>query len=124
MTDLVVIKDKLKDEEKQNPILNRVLTSGISLNIFLAFLSPNIYDLIGMAPAINDFWIPKYEQLSAGREKIEKIVYEESNLQKILEKASDTYRSELRKSLLGKEQKALPPSKEDVETNIESERDS
>ena len=124
VTDLVLIKDNLKDEEKQNPILNRVLTSGISLKIFLTFFAPNIYDLIGVAPAINDFWIPKYEQLSAGREKIEKIVYEESNLQKIFEKAADTYSIELRKSLLGKEQKALPPSKEDVETNTEKESDS
>jgi uncharacterized membrane protein (DUF106 family) len=57
----------------------------------------------------------------AGQEKLEEVVCEASTIQEAFEKASKEFNREAQKRLSGKEQKALPPSKDNSETPLEDE---
>ena len=118
VNDLALTEHNLKDEDKKNPIYQRVKAWGLSL---VLFITPSPYDIVGAVPDIYEFWIPKFEELAAGSKKIERIICEKPNIQEVFEKASDTFSREPRKSILGRELKALPASKEDVENNIGNE---
>lgn len=120
VNDLALTEHNLKDEDKKNPIYQRVKAWGLSL---VLFITPSVYDIVGAVPDIYEFWVPKFEELATGSEKIEKIIREESNNQEIIEKALDTFSKESIKSISGRELKALPASKEDVENNIANKSD-
>ncbi|PSB34744.1 hypothetical protein [Chlorogloea sp. CCALA 695] len=113
LNDLLLTEHKLKDEDKQNPIYTQVKAWGINLTIFLT-------SMIGVVPDICEFWIPNFQVLAADSEKIAEILSEESDIQEVFKKASDILKQEPNKSISAKEQKALPPSKEDVKNDIEN----
>lgn len=118
VSDLVMTEHSLKDVDKKNPIYTCVKAWGLSL---LLYIAPSPYDIIGAVPDIYDFWVPKFEELSTGHAKIEKLICEAPTIQEVFEIASDTFDRQPQKSLLGvKEVKALPASKEDKETNIDN----
>ncbi len=119
VNDLAIIEHNLKDEDKKKTLYQQVKAWGLSL---VLFLTPTPYDIIGAVPDIYEFWVPKFEELAAGSEKIERIICEGENIQAVFEKASDIFSREPRKSISGgKDLKALPASKEDVESNIGNE---
>ncbi|MBD2251654.1 hypothetical protein [Nostoc parmelioides] len=115
MTDLLVIENTLKDDDKKNGTYKGFKAFIISLVMFLQPTS--VYDIIGAVPDITEFWIPKIEELTNGTEKIEKLIDDESSVQAIFEKASEIFSRDSIRKLSGKEQKALPPSKENLEEN-------
>jgi hypothetical protein len=113
VSDLVMRGHTVKDLDKNNPKYRRVQAWGLS---FLLYIAPSPYDIIGAVPDIYDFWIPKFEELAKGREKIEKIIEETPNIQEACEKASHVFDRQAQKSIAGSgERKALPASKEDSE---------
>ncbi len=119
VSDLVMTEHSLEDADKQNPLYTCIKAWGLSL---LLYIAPSPYDIIGAVPDLYDFWVPKFEEISIGHAKIEKIC-ETSTIQETLEKASDTFDRQQQKSISGgKELKALPPaSKNDPEANSEDE---
>jgi hypothetical protein len=122
ISDLVMTEHVLKDADKKNPIYTCVKAWGLSL---LLYIAPSPYDIIGAVPDIYDFWVPKFEELSTGHKKIEKIICETPTIQEAFEKASNAFDRQPQKSIEGgKERKALPPSKEDSEANTDSQSDS
>lgn len=114
VTDLMIIDNKLKDDDRNNVTYKGFKAFVISL---VFFIQPSVYDIIGVIPDITEFWIPKIEELTNGKEKIEKLIDDGSSIQAIFEKASDIFSIHSTKKLSGKEPKALPPSKENIEEN-------
>jgi hypothetical protein len=115
VSDLVMTENSLQDKDKNNPVYKHVKAWLLSLLIYIA---PSPYDIVGAVPDIQDFWIPKFEELTAGCEKVEQIVCETPTIQEAFEKASSTFDREAQKSLRGaRELKSLPASKEDPETS-------
>ncbi|AKG22495.1 hypothetical protein [Calothrix sp. 336/3] len=111
VSDLVMTEHSLKDVDKKNPIYTCVKAWGLSL---LLYIAPSPYDIVGAVPDIYDFWVPRFEELSTGHTKIEKLICETPTIQEVFEKASDAFDRKPQKSLTGvKEVKALPASKED-----------
>jgi hypothetical protein len=116
VSDLVMTEHGLKQEDKKNPKYWRVKAWALS---FLLYSSP--YDIIGAVPDINEFWVPKFEELVAGHKKINQILCEAPTIQEAFDKASNTFDRQPQKSIRGgKEIKALPAPKEELETNIEN----
>ena len=117
ISDLVMIEHSLKDVDKKNPTYTCIKAWGLSL---LLYITPSPYDIIGAVPDIHDFWVPKFEELSTGHAKIEKLICDTPTIQEVFEKASDVFDRQPQKTLAGvKEVKALPASKEDQEANID-----
>jgi hypothetical protein len=117
VSDLVMTEHSLKDVDKKNPIYTNIRSWGLSL---LLFITPNFYDIIGAVPDIHDFWVPKFEELSTGHAKIEKLICDAPTIQEIVEEASDVFNRQPQKRLAGvKEVKALSASKEDQEAKID-----
>jgi len=122
ITELMMIENKLKDEDKKNPIVKKIISTTIGLAWF--FIPTSIYDVIGAVPDIHEFWVPNYEQLAATREKVAQITCETMTIQEIFEKALDAFDKEQSKSLAGtSEPKLIPPAPEndlEASTNDES----
>lgn len=113
VSDLVIIEHTVNDVDKKNPAYMHVKAWFLS---FLLYITPTPWDIIGAAPDIDGFWVPKYEELVAGHKKVEKIVCETPKIQDAFEKASNTFSRQPQKSLTGsKHLKALPASREDAE---------
>jgi hypothetical protein len=121
VSDLVMTEHNFKDVDKKNPIYTCVKAWGLSL---LLYIAPSPYDIIGAVPDIYDFWVPKFEELSTGHKKIERIICETPTIQEAFSKASSAFERQPQKSIEGKELKALPASKEDPEANTDSKSDS
>jgi hypothetical protein len=121
VSDLVMTEHNFKDVDKKNPIYTCVKAWGLSL---LLYIAPSPYDIIGAVPDIYDFWVPKFEELSTGHKKIERIICETPTIQEAFSKASSAFERQPQKSIEGKERKALPASKEDPEANTDSKSDS
>jgi hypothetical protein len=117
VSDLVMTEHNFKDVDKKNPIYTCVKAWGLSL---LLYIAPSPYDIIGAVPDIYDFWVPKFEELSTGHKKIERIICETPTIQEAFSKASSAFERQPQKSIEGKELKALPASKEDPEANADS----
>lgn len=127
VSDLVMTEHSLKVEDKKSPMYKQVKTWVFSL---LLYIAPSPYDIIGAVPAIEGYWKPKFEEIEgywnpkfeelvAVQEKLEEVVCEASTIQEAFEKASKEFSREAQKRLSGKEQKALPPSKDNSETSFE-----
>jgi hypothetical protein len=115
VSDLMMTEHSLRDEDKKNPVYTCIKALGLSL---LLYITPSPYDLIGAIPDIQDFWIPKFEELSTGHKEIERIIGETSTIQEAFEKSSNVFDRQQQKSLSGsQEPKALPASKEVPEAN-------
>lgn len=121
VSDLVMREHTLKEVDKKNTVYVGVKSWVISILLF--FTAPSLYDIIGAVPDIYSFWIPKFEELAAGHKKIEQIICETPTIQEIFEKASNTFDRQPQKKLVGgREQKSLPPSKEDLEATTNNKR--
>jgi hypothetical protein len=91
---------------------------GLSL---LLYITPTPYDIIGAVSDIDGYWRPKFEELSAGYKKIEGIINDGPTLliQEVVKKSSPIFDKQPQKSLsAGKGIKSLPPSKDEIESNI------
>lgn len=118
VSDLVMTEHGLKQEDKKNPKYGRVKAWALSL---LLYFAPSPYDIIGAVPAIDEFWVPKFEELATGYKKINQIICKEPTIQEAFEEASNTFDRQSQKSITGgKERKALPAPKEEMETNTEN----
>ncbi|MHC5746609.1 MAG: hypothetical protein ACYTXT_32905 [Nostoc sp.] len=90
----------------------------------LIYIAPSPYDIIGTVPDIHDFWVPKFEELAAGWEKVGQIICETPTIQEAFQKASNTFDRQPQKSITGgRELKALPASKEELETTTNHKSD-
>ena len=85
VSDLVVTEYKIRNTDKNNPVYNNA--KGWFLAILL-YIIPTPYDIIGAAPDISGFWIPKFEELVAGQKKIKQIACETPTIQGVLEKSA------------------------------------
>lgn len=117
LNDLLITEHRLKDEDKKNPVYQKVKAWGLTLAMFL---TPSLYDIIGIVPDMYEFWIPNFQVLAADSDKIAKVISEESDIQEVFKKASDILKQEQNKIISAKEQKALPPSKEDIKNDIKN----
>ncbi|BAY24453.1 hypothetical protein NIES2100_42480 [Calothrix sp. NIES-2100] len=120
VSDLVMAEHSLKDNDKNNPLYKRVKAWGLSLLIYIA---PSPYDIIGAVPDIHDFWVPKFEELATGHKKVEQIICETSTIQEAFEKASNIFEKQQQKRIAGRDLKALPASKEDLELTTDDNSD-
>jgi len=115
VSDLVMTEYKIKDADKKNSVYNKAKTWF--LGILVLFVPTSPYDIIGAAPDIYGFWIPKFEELVAGQKKIEQIACETPTIQGILEKSANVFDRQPQKNITGSaELKALPASKEEDST--------
>lgn len=116
VSDLVRIEHSLEDVDKKNPTYMHVKAWGLSL---LLYIAPTPYDIIGAVPDLHDFWIPKFEELVAGHEKVERIICETPTIQEAFEKASNTFDRQPQKSIAGgRDLKALPASNATAPTSL------
>jgi len=122
VSDLVLQEHRLTDEDKRNPIYSGVIASIVAL---IQFVTPsNIFDLIGFFPDVS-YWEPKFEDLAKGFEDMEQIIRETPTLQEAFEKASNMFKKQPQKSIIGREElKALPASKETMEATVDDEGNS
>ncbi|NEP01262.1 MAG: hypothetical protein F6K58_21905 [Symploca sp. SIO2E9] len=114
---LILTEPSLKDEDKENPIYKKF--KGLVLGLGL-FLSPNIYDIIGTVPVIEQFWLPKIEGIT------EKITSQsELNIKEISKQfeaeVKNISNEQRKKQISGKEElKTLPAAKEDTEITTDN----
>jgi hypothetical protein len=104
----VEVGDKNTNKETYNPILEKLKKTTI---ILLLFLKPGLWDVAGVLPDVESFWVPKYHELVKFRQKIESHIDEDSSIKSICEKITDANRET--KLLTGKSPKSLAPAKED-----------
>lgn len=99
---LIVLEPQLKKEDKENGLVGKV--TGFLLFIS-TFLTPNIYDFIGAAPNVANYWIPSVEKF----EQCQKLIGGslDSNIQCIVESFISSKQKELPPASVNK---ALPPS--------------
>ena len=112
VSDLVMAEHSFNDKDKSNPVYRSI--KGVVLSL-LIYIAPSPYDIISAVPDIDSYWVPKFEELVAGRVKVEQIVCETSTIQEAFEKASNTFDKQQQKSIVGKDIKALSASKGDPE---------
>ncbi len=116
-----MVEHSLEDKDRNNPVYKHVKAWVLSL---LIYITPSPYDIVGVVPDIHDFWVPKFEELAAGHKKVEQIVDVSSTIQEAFEKALNTFDKQSQKSIAGgRELKALPSSKEDLEATIDDKSD-
>ncbi|NJL23120.1 MAG: hypothetical protein HC895_23520 [Leptolyngbyaceae cyanobacterium SM1_3_5] len=120
VSDLVMTENTLQDKDRENPVYRHLKAWTFSL---LMYIAPSPYDIIGAVPDIHDYWVPKFEELATGQQGIERIVCETPTIQETFEKASKTFDRQFQRSITGgRELKALPASKEELETTTNDER--
>lgn len=108
VSDLVISEHNIKEEDKNNPLYSYLASWTVGL---LLFIRPTVYDVISIIPDINDYWVPKFEELADGQKKIEQIINETSTIQEACEKSSNIFDRQTQKSITGTtKRKALPPS--------------
>jgi hypothetical protein len=118
--DLVMMENNLNVNDKNNGVYKNIKAWTIALAIFV---TPNLYDIIGSVPSINDFWIPKFEQLITCQKEVSQIICQSPNIQDTFEKASTIRDKQSQKSIsAAKELKALPSS-EKAPTNSNKEEE-
>lgn len=121
ISELAMKEHNFAAEDKRNPIYKRV--QAFALGIIL-WITPSPYDIIGAAPDIQDFWIPKFEELTEEHKKIEEAISETSTIQEAFEKVSSLVNKQNKKLLPGKTIKALPASKGNLKHTSDNKNDS
>jgi hypothetical protein len=115
----VELGDKNPSKDIYDPMLRKLKITAIS---FLLFLKPSFWDVAGLLPDIDSFWLPKFHELVEFRQKVELHIDEEYSLKTICKKISDAdYEHEVKslksaddkKLLEGKSQKQLKPGKDE-----------
>jgi hypothetical protein len=114
ISDLVMTESTLKDQEKKDPIFNKVRAWGLGI---LIWITPTPYDMIGAAPDIQDFWIPKFEELRTRVKTVEQTISESKDTLNIQSISSICTQESKKRLCGGEEQKSLPPSKEIQDTS-------
>ena len=107
-SDLAIVEIHLDNKDKKNPIYKNC-QSWVSA-LLISLLYPSAYDIIGVYPTINDYYIPKIEELVKHTKEISGNIGEIS-IQEVLEKSLNSFNKQPQKSLPGKEQKSLPSAK-------------
>lgn len=121
IADLVVIEHELEERDKQSPIYKKVVGWAGALLLYLA-PPPNVWDLIGAVPDVNEFWVPKIEELLAEQQRVESAFDNTSTVQDVLARAAAIMKDQPQRFLEGSaEQKALPPA--DNEQDLDSSED-
>jgi len=105
VSDLVMGEKYINKKDKKNPIYSRCLAGFSSL---LVILRPSPYDIIGVVPAIDDYYLPKIEEFIKSRQEIEESIDETFTITEVIEKSLQLSNKQSQKSLPGKEQKSLP----------------
>ena len=121
VSNLVTIESRLDKKDKKNSIYRKSVSGIIAL---LRFLQPNsIYDILGVVPAMDDYYRPRIEEFIKNRQEIEESIDETSTTTKIIEKSLQLSNKQPQKSLPGKVQQSLPSAKEKpplkMEANLE-----
>ncbi len=118
VTDLVMVEKHIDKKDKKNPIYSRCLAGFSSL---LVILRPSPYDVIGVVPAIDDYYRPRIEEFIKNWQEVEENTDETSTITEIMEKSLQLSNKQPQKSLQGKEQKSLPSSQINEEPPLEME---
>jgi hypothetical protein len=106
--DLVMVENNLNVNDKNNKAYKNTKAWAITLAIFL---TPNLYDIIGSIPSLNDFWIPKFAHLITCQKEVNQIICESPNIQDTFEKASTIRDKQSQRNIsASKELKSLPAS--------------
>jgi hypothetical protein len=112
VSDLAIKENILKDEDKKNPVFNKVRAWSLGV---LIWISPTPYDIIGAAPDIHDFWIPRFEQLRKSVGKVEQITSMSKHVINMQEISSIFGRESQNILCGGEDLKLLSPSKDTSE---------
>lgn len=115
-SDLAIVESHLDNKDKKNPIYKNC-QSWVSA-LLISLLYPSAYDIIGVYPTINDYYIPKIEELVKHTKEISGNIGEIS-IQEVLEKSLDSFKKQPHESLSGKEQKSISPAKTKEEPPLE-----
>ena len=118
VSDLVMVEKHIDKKDKENPIFNRCLAGVSSL---LVIFRPSPYDIIGVVPAIDDYYRPRIEEFIKNWQEVEENTDETSTITEIMEKSLQLSNKQPQKSLPGKEQKSLPSSQINEEPPLEME---
>lgn len=113
VADIMMSEDEFDTNDKSNPLFKHVKATALAI---LLYITPSPYDVIGAAPDLTSFWIPKFEELSRGRSEIEGKIDQASSIQDAAKLSARTFcKEEQRRLPGGADQKALPAGKDDVE---------
>ena len=118
ISDLIINEIQLEDTDKKNETYKKFQARLLALYMWLV---PSPYDIIGAAPDIHDFWKPRIENMAEGFEKIEGIVIETETIQEAIEKTRNALSNNSPKMMEGKDQKALPPSSESLDSTDDAD---
>jgi hypothetical protein len=119
VSDLAMMDSRLNNKEKENPLYKKSVSAFLALS--LHFLSPNIYDILGVIPAMDEYYRPKIERFIKDRQEIEASINETSAFTEIIEKSLQLSNKQPQKNLPGKEQKSLPSAQINEEPPLEME---
>jgi transcription termination factor NusB len=109
--ELVVVERKFSNDDKKKFIYKKFQWLLATLG---SFLTVNAADFIGAVPAIQEYWLPQYEEC------ISEAIDPESEvtpIQEVCEKAIKLFSSHPQKAITGKELKSLPPHVEKQESS-------
>ena len=118
VSDLVMGEKYIDKKDKKNPIVSRCLAGVSSL---LVILRPSPYDIIGVVPAIDDYYLPKIEEFIQNWQEVEASSDEASTFTEIIERSCQLSNKQPQKSLSGKEQKSLPSAQINEEPPLKME---
>jgi hypothetical protein len=118
VSDLVMVEKHIDKKDKKNPIYSRCLAGVSSL---LVILRPSPYDIIGVVPAIDDYYRPRIEEFIKNWQEVEENTDETSTITEIMEKSLQLSNKQPQKSLPGKEQKSLPSAQINEEPPLKME---
>ena len=104
----VEMGDRNPSKDISDPILRKLKITAIS---FLLFLKPSFWDVAGLLPDIDSFWVPKFHELVEFRQKVELHTGEEYSLKTICKKFSEV------KSLKSADDKKLLEGKSQMQLN-------
>ncbi len=107
LIDLEIKKRDFSSEDKQNLIIKKIKRNVL---VLVLFLKPSFWDIAGLIPDINSYWMPTFNEMVEYRQKIDQCVKVESDIGSICQEISQSLE---KKRLEGSSPKSLPPSKED-----------
>jgi hypothetical protein len=105
--DISFKEDTLTEEDKRNPVLKRLIATGIALQ---HFITPSIYDLLSLPAAIDDI-SPKIQQFIKYEESIIKSFGESINIHEAIKAPAITSAKEQEaRQIEGKDQLQIGPA--------------
>jgi hypothetical protein len=110
LIDLEFEEKSLTLKDRQNPVLQKTKTVVLGL---VMCLRPSFWDVVGLIPDLEGYWLPKHHELIEVRKKIEPFINEKDSLRMICKKISDAGNEKKVKPLRGKPPKQLQPSKDE-----------